>query len=88
MQSVSLTLPIEVWELILDLLDTKSLLNFQHSCHAWRNIILNYVMRGRIRDRALVRIKALEIRYALINCYLVDIHWLTKSFWKGQNLKL
>ena len=65
MQPVSLTLPIEIWELILDLLDTKSLLNFQHSCHTWRNIILNYVMRGRIRDRALVRIKALEIRYAL-----------------------
>ena len=24
--------------------------------------------------------KALEIRYALMDCYLVDIHWLEKAF--------
>ena len=57
MKHIPITLPIEIWELILDLLDTKSLLNFQDSCHIYRNIILDYVIRGRIRDRALVRIK-------------------------------
>ena len=51
---VSFTLPAEIWEKILDLLDTNSLLSFQHTCHQWRNIILEYVMRGRLRNRALV----------------------------------
>ena len=62
MKHISFTLPIEIWELILDLLDTKSLLNFQDSCHTYRNIILDYVIRGRIRDRALVRIKILNFK--------------------------
>ena len=62
MKHISFTLPIEIWELILDLLDTKSLLNFQDSCHTYRNIILDYVIRGRIRDRALVRIKILYFK--------------------------
>ena len=62
MRHLSFTLPIEIWELILDLLDTKSLLNFQDSCHTYRNIILDYVIRGRIRDRALVRIKILNFK--------------------------
>ena len=62
MKHISFTLPIEIWELILDLLDTKSLLNFQDSCHTYRNIILDYVIRGRIRDRALVRIKIMNFK--------------------------
>ena len=62
MKHIPITLPIEIWELILDLLDTKSLLNFQDSCHTYRNIILDYVIRGRIRDRALVRIKILNLK--------------------------
>ena len=62
MRHLSFTLPIEIWELILDLLDTKSLLNFQDSCHTYRNIILDYVIRGRIRDRALVRIKIMNFK--------------------------
>ena len=52
---VSFTLPAEIWEEILDLLDTNSLLNFQHTCHTWRNIILEYIMRGRLRNHALVK---------------------------------
>ena len=62
MKHIPITLPIEIWELILDLLDTKSLLNIQESCHTYRNIILDYVIRGRIRDRALVRIKILNLK--------------------------
>ena len=62
MKHIPITLPIEIWELILDLLDTKSLLNFQHSCLTYRNIILDYVIRGRIRDRAMVRIRILNFK--------------------------
>ena len=67
MTHISFTLPIEIWELILDLLDTKSLLNFQDSCHTYRNIILDYVIRGRIRDRALVRIKILNFKLSILS---------------------
>lgn len=67
MKHISFTLPIEIWELILDLLDTKSLLNFQDSCHTYRNIILDYVIRGRIRDRALVRIKILNFKLSILS---------------------
>ena len=56
MDSISFTVPFEIWDIILDFLDTKSLLNFQHTCHTWRNIIHDYAMRGRLRSRALVRI--------------------------------
>ena len=56
MDNISFIVPIEIWDIILDFLDTKSLLNFQHTCHTWRNIILDYAMRGRLRSRALVRI--------------------------------
>ena len=62
MKHIPITLPIEIWELILDLLDTKSLLNCQDTCHTYRNIIIDYVIRGRIRDRALVRIKILNLK--------------------------
>ena len=67
MKHISFTLPIEIWELILDLLDTKSLLNFQDSCHTYRNIILDYVIRGRIRDRALVRIKIMNFKLSILS---------------------
>ena len=67
MKHIPITLPIEIWELILDLLDTKSLLNFQDSCHIYRNIILDYVIRGRIRDRALVRIKILNFKLSILS---------------------
>ena len=78
MRHLSFTLPIEIWELILDLLDTKSLLNFQDSCHTYRNIILDYVIRGRIRDRALVRIKILNFKtmYQLVFLGLLCIYEL------------
>ena len=55
MDNISFIVPFEIWDIILDFLDTKSLLNFQHTCHTWRNIIHDYAMRGRLRSRALVR---------------------------------
>jgi hypothetical protein len=74
MKHISFTLPIEIWELILDLLDTKSLLNFQDSCHTYRNIILDYVIRGRIRDRALVRIKTLNFKTTEFEHFVFTSH--------------
>ena len=56
MDNISFIVPFEIWDIILDFLDTKSLLNFQHTCHTWCNIIHDYAMRGRLRSRALVRI--------------------------------
>ena len=33
--------------------------------------------------------KTLKIRYAPMDCYLVDIQWLSQAFgWRSQNLKL
>ena len=52
---ISFTFPPELWEKILDHLDTNSLLNFQHTCQSWRSTILDYIMRGRLKNRALVR---------------------------------
>ena len=49
-------LPYEIWEQILDLLDTPALLAFQKVCSAWRHTLLSYVMDGRLKSRALVSI--------------------------------
>ena len=48
-------IPTEVWENILDLLDSSSLLNFQNVCQEWYNIMIQYVMSGRLKNRAMVR---------------------------------
>ena len=37
MDNISFIVPFEIWDIILDFLDTKSLLNFQYTCHTWRN---------------------------------------------------
>ena len=50
-------LPIELWECILDMLDTPGLLGFQQACQEWHDILINYVMSGRLKNRALVSIK-------------------------------
>ena len=47
-------IPTEIWENILDLLDSSSLLNFQNVCQEWYNITIQYVMSGRLKNRALV----------------------------------
>ena len=47
-------IPIEIWENILDILDTSSLLNFQQVCRDWYDILIQYVMSGRLKNRALV----------------------------------
>jgi len=46
-------LPYELWEQILDLLDTQGLLSFQKVCTDWREIVVSYVMDGRLKSRAL-----------------------------------
>jgi len=51
---LSTSLPAEIWEKILDLLDTRALLNCQHTCHEWRSMVLSYVLSGRLKNRALV----------------------------------
>ena len=52
---ISLILPTEIWEIILDCLSSQGLLNFQHTCHAWREIVLNYIINGRLKNRSFVR---------------------------------
>ena len=47
-------IPTEIWENILDLLDSSSLLNFQNVCQEWYNTTIQYVMSGRLKNRALV----------------------------------
>ena len=50
-------LPYEVWEMILDLLDkTEDLLAFQRVCNEWKEVLLSYVMDGRLKSRALVSV--------------------------------
>ena len=52
---ISLILPTEIWEIILDCLSSQGLLNFQHTCHAWREIVLTYIINGRLKNRSFVR---------------------------------
>ena len=51
---LSACLPAEIWEKILDLLDTKALSNCQHTCLEWKSIVKSYVLSGRLKNRALV----------------------------------
>jgi hypothetical protein len=50
-------LPVEIWELIFDLLDTRGLQNVQKVCTQWRNLVLGYIMNGRLGNRALVNMQ-------------------------------
>ncbi len=47
--------PLEIWEKIFDFLDSESLLSFQKVCTEWRNLILSYIMNGRLGNRAMVK---------------------------------
>ncbi len=47
-------LPQEIWEGILDLLDTDSLLNLQASCRYFASAVVSYARGGRLKERALV----------------------------------
>ena len=51
---LSFSLPPEIWEIVLDHMDRRSLLNTQHVCRHWRNEVLNYAMNGRLKNRAFV----------------------------------
>ncbi|XP_059091699.1 uncharacterized protein LOC131887181 isoform X2 [Tigriopus californicus] len=46
-------LPREIWEKILDSLDTHGLQQAQNTCASWREIVLAYIMNGRLGNRAL-----------------------------------
>ena len=48
------SIPTEIWEYILDLLDRDGLLSFQQVCNTWYEISMKYVMSGRLKNRALV----------------------------------
>ena len=41
--------------------------------------LLNYV-KASVNLTRLIFTKALNIKYALMDCYLLDIHWLSKDF--------
>ena len=71
MHNLSLSLPSELWEFILDYLDRKSLLQCQHTCHAWRTIVLEYVMSGRLKNRAFV---SNLINFFCCNVLLAYVH--------------
>ena len=51
-------IPFEIWETILDILDRQDLLNFQNVCQEWYDVSIRYVMSGRLKNRAVVSIKA------------------------------
>lgn len=51
---ISFAIPAEIWEFILDFLDRKSLLQCQHTCHVWRQRVIEYVMTGKLKNRAFV----------------------------------
>ena len=47
-------LPNEIWERILDDVDSKGLESAQDACVAWRNIVISYTLNGRLLNRAKV----------------------------------
>lgn len=47
-------LPLEVWERILDLVDAEGLEALQNSCTEFRDVVVAYVMSGRLGRRARV----------------------------------
>ena len=65
--------------MILDLLDkTEDLLAFQRVCNEWREVLLSYVMDGRLKSRALVSILFLFFALAILGLvweYFYQTHW-------------
>ena len=47
-------LPFEIWETILDLLARQDLLSFQNVCQEWHDVVIQYVLNGRLMNRAVV----------------------------------
>jgi hypothetical protein len=47
-------IPAEIGEHMLDLLDTNGLLKFQQVCRYWYDVSIQYVLNGRLKNRALV----------------------------------
>lgn len=50
-------IPYEIWEIILDSFQRQDLLIFQNVCQEWYDVAIRYVMSGRLRNRAVVRVK-------------------------------
>ena len=47
-------LPNEIWERILDDVDSRGLESAQETCVAWKNIVIAYTLNGRLLNRAKV----------------------------------
>ena len=47
-------LPNEIWERILDDVDSRGLESAQETCVAWKNIVIAYALNGRLLNRAKV----------------------------------
>ena len=46
--------PFEIWETILDSLARQDLLSFQNVCQEWHDVVVQYVLSGRLMNRAVV----------------------------------
>ena len=47
-------IPFEIWETILDLFQRQDLLSFQKVCQEWHDVVVQYVLSGRLMNRAVV----------------------------------
>jgi len=66
-----LYLPFEMWENIFDHFDRETLDNFQQVCQHWKDLVISYVMNGRLANRALESIFILifgKIRFSSFFC--------------------
>ena len=57
-------LPNEIWERILDDVDSRGLESAQEACVAWRNIVIAYTLNGRLLNRA--KVSYLTMNYQII----------------------
>ena len=56
-------LPSEIWERILDDVDSRGLESAQEACVAWRNIVISYTLNGRLLNRAKVSYLTMIMKY-------------------------
>ena len=82
----SLYLPNEIWELILDCLDTQALLNFQHTCHPWRQIVLSYVINGRLKNRAFVSLHCFFLKKKILANLILKTQIQHRLKYEGKGL--
>jgi hypothetical protein len=58
----------EIWEKILDDVDTVGLESAQRTCTEWRGIVLAYAASGRLKNRA--RVSALLFTHDVSFCWI------------------